>query len=478
MAKSELSSSSTTQGSLLNVSGSSKRKASDPGKIPENALPWNQIYSIAQPQDAELSWSIIEYAPTSEKYKDEKMSENYGIIRAGEIAAIVGPMGSAVNGMALILSGKTQNFIGSVQCSPSSITFVEDIYDFEHILPAQITVYEAVDFYLGICISSNYGDTSTFYSAATNCVKEFDLVDVGDIQCANLSPTHSKLLYILLMLLNPLPILILHNPERYLDDSQCLAVANRLSALAMGGHSVVICSTQVSETFLDVCSYMHVFHHSGVVIYGGSPKGFSAFLLSQGISVNMFSSVSENVFRAGSFSKQVVDKMEYFIDKPPIPPDLETPEIVLDEEETSPTFMRHLIRTLLMIMRNPALLFARAAVGIVLATYCAVLLRVDGPHAISRIYAVIVLDVILVVIATVGLVAGYIEGNSVDVLLIQESQALGQSFLWRFSSPLYLVKALALTVGSQNTQSNRANLRSSEKNVRDINMIFTVMDFR
>lgn len=105
MAKSELSSSSTTQGSLLNVSGSSKRKASDPGKIPENALPWNQIYSIAQPQDAELSWSIIEYVPISEKYKDEKMSENYGIIRAGEIAAIVGPMGSAVNGMALILSG-------------------------------------------------------------------------------------------------------------------------------------------------------------------------------------------------------------------------------------------------------------------------------------------------------------------------------------------------------------------------------------
>ncbi|OQR76975.1 ATP-binding cassette sub-family G member 1 isoform X2 [Tropilaelaps mercedesae] len=407
-------------------------------RVCENALPWSQIYALAHTQDAELVWAITDYTPSLEQHQEQAVTKATGIIRAGQIAAIVGAVGSAADGMAHVFSGRAKGYRGVVKRKPSSTTFIDDIRDFKYTLPSQLTVSEAVHFYMGICMPPGSGDIFDFELAGEDCMREFDLFDMQDVKCAYLNPTHSKLLYVLSMLLNPLPILILHNPERYLDDEHCFVIAKRLIALAAGGHSVLICSTQVAEVFLDACTYIHVFHQSGIVMYGGPPKGFPAFLLSQGLQVNMYSSISEVIFRASSLDLAALRKLECIIDKPPVPPALETRPPIL--QGTSPTFFLHLKRTAYILIRDQSLLFAREVTGVVFAMYCFAVLEIRRDDALSDVYTVVILDIYLTLVAAAGLAFGYLESRSVDVFLIEESRSLG-----RFSHPGVILAVRLIT---------------------------------
>lgn len=300
-------------------------------------------------------------------------------------------------------------------------------------------MFEAVDFYLGICVPSAAGSPEDFDSAAKSCIKEFDLLDVQDTECIYLNHTHSKLLYMLSILLNPLPILVLHNPERYLEDEHCLTVAKRLTAIAASGHSVLICSSQVSQSFIDVCSYMQVFHRSGVVVYSGSPKGFTAFLLTQRIPVETHSSTSENIFTIVSLKKARLKKMDFLNESPPIPPMLESYEPI--PRGSSSSFILHLLRTIYVLVRDPSLLITRGTVSMAFAIYCCTLVRVHPEDRLGYIYAITVLDSILILLSATGIVFGYAESRSIDLLLIEESRAIG-----RFSHPAVILTVRLMTI--------------------------------
>lgn len=295
---------------------------------------------------------------------------------------------------------------------------------------------EAVEFYMTLCVPSNAGDSLIFELAAKDCLKAFDLEDVAGVRCAHLNVTQSKMLYLMSVLMNPLPIVILQNPDRYLEDDQCLLLAKRLLLLATAGHSILICSSQVSPIFLDICSYMYVFHETGALVYGGTPKGLTSYLMSQNIKLNVYSSLTETVCQAVSLDMAVLKGMKKSVEKLPTPPTLENRQPPW-EGKASP-FLGHLTRVFQIMLREPGVFFSRVLTGVLVAVLCYFTVRVGDE--LASLYSIVLLDIVLTMLAVGGLIFGYIEGRTVDLLLIEESHFLG-----RFCKPVTLLLVRIIT---------------------------------